>query len=68
MTSDTYIKVLVIDDDEVDRMTIRRALRKTQLSVFADDACDGSEALQRLLEEKFDCILLDYNLPGLNAG
>src|SRR5438874_2507103 len=58
------IKVLSIEDDELDRMIIKRAIGSSGLSVelsFADDIESGKEATNGKF---YDCIFLDYNLPG----
>ncbi len=57
------LKILVVDDDEVDRMTVRRALKKAGLSAELTEAEDGAEAIARLQDRIFDTILLDYRLP-----
>ena len=66
---DERLRVLVVDDDAVDRMAVRRALRGTGLAVDVAEAEDGDEALRRLLgaaadDGPVDCVLLDYQLPG----
>ena len=62
------IRVLLVDDDIVDRMACRRALSSDPSLGFvlleADTATDG---LRLLAEEKPDCILLDFQLPDLNG-
>jgi signal transduction histidine kinase len=57
------LKVLVVDDDEVDRIIVRRALSKANLSVQLLEARSFSEALELLKTEIFDCVFLDYQLP-----
>lgn len=60
------MKLLIIDDDAVDRAGIRRmlagAMTEAQVSVVeVDKAEDALEALRR---DAFDCALLDFRLPG----
>ncbi len=58
------IKVLIIEDDELDRMIVKRAINSSGLSVemtFAEDIDSGKEAANGKI---YDCIFLDYNLPG----
>jgi signal transduction histidine kinase len=57
------LKILVVDDDEVDRMAVRRALAKANLQVRLSEARSFSEALTLLEDEVFDCAFLDYQLP-----
>lgn len=54
------LTVLVADDDEVDRMAVRRALPKAITVVEARDA-RAAEAVLR--ERRVDLVLLDYFLP-----
>lgn len=60
---DETLKLLVIDDDEVDRMAVRRALGKTNLEVDLSEAEDGEAALSILQTQQFDCIFVDFLLP-----
>lgn len=63
------LRVLIIDDDEVDRMAVRRALRVTGSILDFTEAVDAKSAIAILesvgLKSKvaFDCIFLDYRLP-----
>lgn len=56
--------LLVVDDDEVDRMTIRRALMRAGVPARIDDAGSAAQGLEMAGSAQYDCILLDYNLPG----
>jgi len=57
------IEILLIDDDEVDRLAIFRALGKTELKTNVTEAETASQGLKLLEKHKFDCVLLDYRLP-----
>ncbi len=57
------LRVLVVDDDVVDRMTVARHLARTGLEVQVDEADGVLAAIGRLSEAPFDCVLLDFNLP-----
>ena len=58
------LKILVVDDDDVDRMAVRRALKASGLEATVTEAEDADSALKRLSREHFDCTLLDYRMPG----
>jgi signal transduction histidine kinase len=58
------LKILVVDDDDVDRMAVRRALKASGLEASVTEAEDADSALKRLSKEHFDCTLLDYRMPG----
>jgi signal transduction histidine kinase len=53
-----------VDDDELDRLAVRRCLQRTAIDVRADEATSASEALELAGSGAYDCILLDYYLPG----
>ncbi len=59
----TPLRVLVVDDDAVDRMSVRRHLARTGVEVDATEAEGVLEAIARLTDEPYDCVLLDFNLP-----
>ncbi|KST65937.1 ATP-binding response regulator [Mastigocoleus testarum] len=58
------LSILVIDDDEVDRISVCRALNKIEFAVKISEASNYNEAVKYLERNKFDCIFLDYALPG----
>jgi len=58
------LRILVVDDDEVDRMAVRRALRAGGIGAEVREAADVDSALDALRDGVFDCVLLDYQLPG----
>ena len=61
------LKLLLVDDDELDRMAVRRVLRELRVDVVVDERGSRDEALQALASTTFDCVLLDYQLPGSNG-
>lgn len=58
-------KILIVDDSIVARMGIKRMLEGEVASM--DEASNGSEALEKLKANTYDCILMDYLMPGLNG-
>jgi diguanylate cyclase (GGDEF)-like protein len=62
------LKILLVDDDDVDRMTIRRALQQSGLNFELSEAVDGAGALQACGVERFDCVFLDYRLPDSDGA
>ena len=58
------LKILIIDDDEVDRMAVTRALKAAAVRMELSEATDYSEAIEILEEKQFDCVFVDYLLPG----
>lgn len=58
------IRILLIDDDDVDRMAFKRSVSKTDLNALVT-AVDEPLAGLKLIEENFyDIIYVDYMLPG----
>ncbi len=55
--------ILIIDDDEVNRMSVRRFLKSAGVELSATEACDGNSGLELLKSQAFDCTFLDYFLP-----
>lgn len=59
------LKILAVDDHEVNRRTL--ALVLEPLGVALSTATDGVAALRRLEAERFDIVLMDVNMPGLDG-
>ncbi|MEJ5166431.1 MAG: EAL domain-containing protein [Thermoanaerobaculia bacterium] len=57
------LKILIVDDDEVDRLAFRRIISKINKDFEVFEALDGFETLKIIKEKSFDCIFLDYRLP-----
>ena len=64
---DQPIRVLVVDDDELDRQAIRRHLHTAGVDAVIEEMSDAGELVARVDAEHFDCIILDYHLPGETA-
>jgi len=58
-------RVLVVDDERLNRMLLRRALEGEGLVV--SEAPDGRVALERLRDEPVDVVLLDIVMPELDG-
>lgn len=57
------LKILVVDDDVVDRLSICRALTKAGLEPEVSEAETCSDAIALTNAISFDCVFLDYCLP-----
>ncbi|WP_437655962.1 ATP-binding protein [Sorangium sp. So ce1182] len=58
------VRLLVVDDDTVDRIAILRALRSGRVDAEIREADSVDSALAVLYEQQIDCVLLDFYLPG----
>jgi DNA-binding NtrC family response regulator len=62
---DARTNILVVDDDEVVRLSYFRSL--TSAHCNAEVVCDGKEALRLMERDPFDVVLLDLRMPGLDG-
>jgi phosphoserine phosphatase RsbU/P len=56
------LRLLVVDDDDVDRQAVRRALRGVSCEI--DEETSAKSVVERLGLERYDCVILDHGLPG----
>jgi signal transduction histidine kinase/CheY-like chemotaxis protein len=59
------IRVLMADDSLVNRRITRRFLEKWHVDM--DEAVDGKEALQLFFKNKYDFLLIDLHMPGIDG-
>jgi signal transduction histidine kinase/FixJ family two-component response regulator len=60
---DEYLTILVVDDDELDRLAVRRSLGAVAFAATLHEAATAEGALAALEGGLPDCVLLDYRLP-----
>lgn len=66
--NDASIRLLIVEDDVVDRMACRRALAADPEHAFEVlEADTGQDGLALVAAERPDCILLDYHLPDVTG-
>lgn len=62
------LRILVVDNDDVVRTAVRRALEQSVVSATLEEIADPEAALARLAAgPAFDCVLLDQALPRLSG-
>jgi DNA-binding NarL/FixJ family response regulator len=61
------IRVLVVEDYEPMRQTVRATLQKRRDLQIVGEASDGLEAVQKAVELNPDLILMDIRLPSQNG-
>ena len=65
MMPKTSLALLLVDDDEVDRAAVRRALDRAGVAATVSEVSDFASARAALLGSKaFDAAFLDFGLPG----
>jgi CheY-like chemotaxis protein len=57
--------VLIVEDNQVNRMVARQMLRRGKFD--AEEADGGRTALERLQEQRFDLVLMDVQMPGMDG-
>jgi two-component system chemotaxis response regulator CheB len=65
--SDRPLRVLVVDDSVLYRMSIRRALVQIPGVEVVDSAVDGKQALEKLAQHDPDLLTLDVQMPGTDG-
>lgn len=61
------MKLLLIDDDELDRQAIIRTFKKSEWDIEIVQACSANEGLLQFDADNFDAVLLDYRLPDIDG-
>jgi len=59
------LRILLAEDDEVNRFTIKRYLEKCGHKVTT--ASGGRQALERFMDSDFQCVLMDIQMPDLDG-
>lgn len=62
------LRLLIVDDDEIDRLAIKRALKSSGLTVECTEVLDAPSAIRVIVEREFDAVFVDYNLRGAQTG
>ena len=63
------MRILIADDSATMRAMIRRALRQSGFDADTTvEVGDGAAVVKITASEKFDLILLDWNMPNMNAA
>ena len=60
-------RVLVVDDSATMRSIVRKLLSASRFRLEIAEAEDGIQALKQIGAGRFDIVVLDYNMPGLNG-
>jgi len=60
-------KLLLVDDNELDVLNFQKNIKKTDLRAKIDICYNANEALNKLANNSYDCIFLDYLLPDIDG-
>ena len=65
LSANKVYKILVVEDNKINQMVTRKILEKNNFkSVVVDD---GYAAVEALIKEPFDVVLMDINMPLING-
>lgn len=71
MSDERTLHILLVEDDQVDVMNVRRAFEKNKIANPLYVAANGIEALEMLRDGRVPrnrrLVLLDLNMPGMNG-
>ena len=59
------VSILAVDDVEMNLQVVKGMLKRTHAAV--DTASGGKECLDRIAEKRYDIILLDHMMPGMDG-
>ena len=58
-------RIMVVDDSPTDVQNLKSMLSKAGYAVI--EATSGQDAIQRIKQEKPDCVIMDVVMPGING-
>ena len=61
------VKILLADDDAGHRLLIRKNLQRGTGRFDIEEADNGANCLEKIRNEKFELVLLDYSLPDVSG-
>jgi two-component system, NtrC family, nitrogen regulation response regulator NtrX len=59
--------VLVVEDEQRDAELIKELLQECEIDIAVDVATNAEEGLEKVHNGRFDLIICDYCLPGMNG-
>jgi CheY-like chemotaxis protein len=65
-TESEPVKILLAEDDPTQRLVVAHLVRSAGYVV--ETVPDGESALRRILEETFDILITDLDMPGLDGS
>ena len=59
------LKILIADDNDINRFIIEKMMKNWDVNMTL--TADGRETIAKFSQEKFDLVLLDIEMPGMNG-
>lgn len=63
----SYTKILVVDDNKEFSKLVFNIIKKSICNSLIDTAYSGKKAVEALIDEEYDLIILDINLPEIDG-
>lgn len=60
-------QILIVDDEPTLVFFLKQDLRQLELTCQVDNAAGGEEALSKLTLNKYDLLITDLKMPGING-
>ena len=60
-------RVLIVDDSSTVRSVIRKVLQASRFKLEAEEAADGSAAIELAKKQRFDIVFLDCQMPVIDG-
>jgi DNA-binding NtrC family response regulator len=60
-------RLLIVDDSSTVRSVIRKVLQASRFKLDAEEAANGSAAIELAKKRRFDIVFLDYEMPGTDG-
>ena len=60
-------KILIVEDEEIVANVLRGILELEGFLFLVDIAKDGVEALEKIKQNRYDVVISDYLMPGMNG-
>ncbi len=61
------LKILSIDDDEIDSIALKRSISQSGIIADVESAYSAKEGLEKILSSQYNLIFLDYMMPDANG-
>lgn len=60
-------RILIVDDERIERNGIRFLLKKLNMEFDIDEAVNGLDALEKMRQEDYDILLTDVKMPFMDG-